>query len=101
MKKLLLSVVLLSLGFTANAAERVNSKESLRLCKSAVEQDVTEATVKFKKKTATSVDSEFYTHYINMLEKNDAGKASKKLLCKTTRTGEVVELDIKPGRWKI
>lgn len=101
MRKLLFSMALVALSFSVNAAERVNSKESLRLCKSAVEQDAGNVSVKFKHKTATSVESEHYIHYINILEKSDGGKESKKLMCKTTRTGKVVELDIKPGRWKI
>ncbi len=101
MKKFLFSIALVSLSVSAGAAERVNSKESLRLCKSAVEKDAGDSAIKFKHKTATSVDSGHYVHYINLLEKSESGKESKKLMCKTTRTGEIVSLEIKPGRWKI
>ncbi len=83
-------------------ADRVNSKESLRLCKSAMESDLAEGThYKFKRKTATSVESDRFTHWINVYEISANQKAPKKLLCETSRTGEVLVLQIKPGKWKI
>jgi len=95
-------LAVLLLGTSASAAERVNSKESLRQCKSAMAADTPKGTkYKFKRNTATSVDSDSFKHWINFLEVSDTGKSSKKLMCETSRTGEILVLEIKPGRWKI
>jgi len=84
------------------AGERVNSKESLRMCKSAMEAKTGAGMrYKFKRNSATSVDADRYTHWINLLEISDTGKSQMKLLCKTSRSGEILELEVKPGKWKI
>jgi len=87
---------------TATASEKINSRESLRLCKNAMEADMPEGTkYKFKRNTATSVEPDRYKHWINFLEINGKAKNMKKLLCETSREGEILVMEIKEGRWKI
>lgn len=84
------------------AAEKVNSKESLRECKSAMEADLSEGvSYKFKRKTATTVEIDRYKHWINLYEVSNLGKDAKKLLCETSRSGEVLVLKVQPGSWRI
>ncbi len=100
----ILSFVLLIALFStgAFAGDRVNSKESLRLCKSAMEADVPEGTmVKFKRGAATSVSSSSFKHWINVVEISGTEKNAKKLRCETSRSGEILVLEIKPGRWRL
>ncbi len=102
MKTLLFSMFMLSLGSFAMADAHVNSKESMRLCKSAMKADLAEGTsYKFKRKTATSVEIDRFKHWINFIEISQSEKNSKKLLCETSRSGEVLVLQVKPGKWKI
>ncbi|MFL0804793.1 MAG: hypothetical protein K6L81_13840 [Agarilytica sp.] len=102
MKTLLFSMFIMVFGSLAMADTHVNSKESMRLCKSAMEADLADGTsYKFKRKTATSVEIDRFKHWINFLEISEAEKSSKKLLCETSRSGEVLVLQVKPGKWKI
>ncbi len=102
MKTFLFSILMMLLGAFAIADTHVNSKESMRLCKSAMEADLAEGTsYKFKRKTATSVEIDRFKHWINFVEISQSEKSSKKLLCETSRSGEVLVLQVKPGKWKI
>ncbi len=102
MKTLIFSIFIMLFGSLAMADANVNSKESMRLCKSAMEADLSEGTsYKFKRKTATSVEIDRFKHWINFLEISQSEKHSKKLLCETSRSGEVLVLQVKPGKWKI
>lgn len=106
MKIPLFSIVALCLSASVSvgvlADTKVNSKESLRQCKSAMQADLPEGmSYKFKRKTATSVEIDSYKHWINFYEISASEKNSKKLLCETSRSGEVLVLQIKPGKWKI
>lgn len=92
----------LSASAMLHAADKVNSKQSLRVCKSALESDLNEGSqYKFKRDAATSVEAQRYKHWFNVVEKSDEGKMALKVLCETSRTGDVLVLEIKPGRWKI
>ena len=83
-------------------AKKVNSKESLRACKDSLNADLSEgARYKFKRNSATSVYPDRYKHLMNVVEFSDNGKTSLKVRCETTRTGEILAIDLKPGRWKI
>lgn len=102
MKNLTFLLLMALFAGTAYGESKINSKESLRLCKSAMESDLPEGTrYKFKRKTATSVESDRFKHWINVLEVNETEKQSKKLRCETSRSGEVLVLEIRPGKWKI
>ena len=86
----------------ALAEEKINSKESLRICKDAMAAEIPEGTeFKFRRRTATSVEPDRYKHWINFVEKNGREKTVKKLRCETSRVGEVLVMEIKPGSWKI
>ena len=102
MRKATTLLMCLAIGVAADAAERINSKESLRLCKDAMQAELPEGTrYKFKRNSATSVESDRYKHWINVLEISAEEKTSKKLLCETSRSGEILVFTIKPGSWKI
>ncbi|VUD40537.1 hypothetical protein TDB9533_00284 [Thalassocella blandensis] len=84
-----------------DASQKINSKESLRICKSAVEGDLDAGKeIKFRRKTATSVEADVFKHWINATEISDGDKTSVKVLCETSRTGEVVNMTLEEGRWK-
>ncbi len=84
-----------------NNGQRINNKESLRICKSAAQNDLGGAgELKFKRKAATSVESDRFRHWINFVELTGEGKTSKKLLCETSRTGELLSMHAEPGRWR-
>lgn len=86
----------------AAAADKVNSKESLRLCKSAAEEQAAEGAVyKFKRNAVTSVDSDRFTHLVNLVETQGSEKNVMKLRCEISRVGDVISLDMEPGRWKM
>lgn len=106
MKTSIFSIIAIILSASVStgvaAAEKVNSKESLRQCKSAMEADLSEGvSYKFKRKTATTVEIDRYKHWINLYEMSDSGKDAKKLLCETSRSGEVLVLKVRPGKWRI
>lgn len=87
-------------AINVNAGERINNKESLRICKSAAQEELGgEGELKFQRKTATSVESDRFRHWINVVELASDAKTSKKLLCETTRTGELLSMHVEPGRW--
>ncbi len=102
MKTLATICVFLLMAGAANAAEKVNSKESLRICKEAMLADVEAGqSFKFKRNTATSVESEKFKHWINATQLAEGEKKSLKVKCETTRSGELLKLVFEPGRWKI
>lgn len=80
---------------------RINSKESLERCKHAVAAQADDLEYSFSRKSATSVKSDFFKHWINATEREGSEKSSVKILCETSRTGEVLSLLVKPGRWNI
>lgn len=82
-------------------ADRINSKESLERCKNAILAEAGGSEYAFSRKTATSVKSDLFKHWINATERKDNEKSSVKILCETSRTGEVLSLRIQPGRWNI
>lgn len=102
----LVSMAVMGLVFTLGLAgnvygeERINNKESLRICKSAAQEELGGAAeLRFKRKTATSVESDRFRHWINLVELSSDGKTLKKLLCETSRTGELLSMHVKPGKW--
>ncbi len=106
MKTSIFSIIAIMLSASVSAGvaatEKVNSKESLRQCKSAMESDLSDGvSYKFKRKSATTVEIDRYKHWINLYEVSDAGKDAKKLLCETSRSGEVLVLKVQPGKWRI
>ena len=80
---------------------RINSKESLERCKRAIAAEAGDLEYVFSRKSATSVKSDFFKHWINATERKANEKSSVKILCETSRTGEVLSLLLKPGRWNI
>lgn len=102
MKNVLVVLVGVLLSVSAYSADKINSKESLRICKSALNEDAgDEVQLKIKRKTATSVESSKFKHWFNVVEMRDGEKASKKLRCETTRTGELLVIYSEPGKWRI
>lgn len=102
MKTLFLALLTITLSVNILAAEKVNGKQSLRLCKSAMLEKLPEnMSYKFKRNSATSVEKDRYKHWVNVLEINGSDKTSKKILCETSRTGEVLVLEVQSGRWKM
>lgn len=98
-------VVLVSLFLFCQSAwaedGRINSQESLQRCKHAVAAQAGDLEYIFSRKSATSVKSDFFQHWINATERKGNEKSSVKILCETSRTGEVLSLLLKPGRWNI
>ncbi|MFT5084233.1 MAG: hypothetical protein ACI9Y1_002286 [Lentisphaeria bacterium] len=96
----LLAALCVSVDVSAEA--RVNSKESLRVCKSAIEADAREGqSYKIKRKAVSSVRSDRFTHRFNAVQMDAEGKISLKVMCETSRSGELLVLELKPGNWKI
>lgn len=95
------AVCVLFLSAGAFAGEKINSKESLRVCKAALSEEQQKQGVEYKvkRKTATSVDKDAFKHWINVVETKAGEKSSIKVLCQTSRTGEVLELTKEAGRW--
>lgn len=83
------------------SSQKINSKESLRICKSAVEAELADGeSMKFARKAATSVEAGIFKHWINATQLTNNEKSSVKVLCETSRTGEVVTMQMEEGRWK-
>lgn len=102
MKRILIALVALALAMNVAADERINNKESLRVCKAAAEAELdAEAALKFKRKSATAVELDRFRHWINVVEVHGQDKTAKKLLCETSRSGELLVLTYQPGQWNI
>ncbi|WP_086933266.1 hypothetical protein [Agarilytica rhodophyticola] len=102
MKTLFLALLTMTLSVSILAGEKVNSKQSLRLCKTAMQEKLPEnMSYKFKRNPATSVEKDRYKHWVNVLEISDSDRVAKKVLCETSRTGEVLAIEVQPGRWKM
>ncbi|MFL0809998.1 MAG: hypothetical protein K6L76_06260 [Agarilytica sp.] len=102
MNKLIVGILVMFVSTSLHASEKVNSRESLRICKSALTQDAGETMeLKFKRKTATSVEAKKFKHWFNIVEIHNGEKSSKKLRCETSRTGELLVIHSEPGKWNI
>ncbi len=100
--KTLIFFLLASFSLTAFAGDKINSKESLRVCKSAASEKLAEgSSYKFKRRSATEVESDRYKHWINVYEISANDKQAKKLMCETSRTGELLSLEFDAGQWRI
>lgn len=80
---------------------RINSKESLERCKHAIAAEAGDREYIFGRKTATSVKGSSFKHWINVTERSGNEKVAVKILCETSRTGDVLSLLLKPGHWNI
>ena len=83
------------------APVKINSKDSLTICTDAILADAGELRYKFSRKTATSVKKEQFTHWINATEIDGSDKTPVKVLCETSRDGNILSIEFKPGRWKM
>lgn len=107
MKSLVVLIIAMFVSTGLHAEEKaptqkVNSKESLRICKTALAEDISDGTeLKFRRKSATSVESARFKHWFNVVEITDGEKSSKKLRCETSRTGELLVIHSEPGKWNI
>ena len=102
MKALMMFSAILLSSVAVSAETSVNSRESLALCKQSIEADAGESTdFRFSRKVATSAKSETFLHRINATEINDDGKTLLKITCETSRSGEVLSVETKPGRWSM
>ena len=98
-KLLLLPILICSIPV---AAANINSKDSLTICRKAIQADAEDNThYKFNRKTATSVKKEQFTHWINATEITETEKTPIKVLCETSRDGTLLAIEFKPGRWKM
>lgn len=80
--------------------ERVNSKESIKACKTQLVFEQSGGVVyTFKRKTATKVDASMYQHWLNAVQTEGERRESIKILCETSRAGVVQSLTVQPGRW--
>lgn len=102
MKTLMMFSAILLLSAAVSAETRLNSKESVKLCQQSIVSDAG-ATVeyKFNRKVATSAKRDSFIHRINATEISEDGKELLKITCKTSRSGEILSVEMKPGNWSM
>jgi len=103
MKNLIVALAItgFSVGVQAESEVRLNSAEAERACQAQIESVyASDGQIKFKARPTSSFGGGVYKFWINATEISDGARNSLGYLCEITRTGEVVQLMEKDGRWR-